>query len=453
MEPLDKTEILDLIKSSEIDTVIVAFPDLQGRIVGKRVTSNFYINSVRHHGIEACDYLLAVDIELNPVEGYRFANWEQGYGDMLAVPDESTLKIVPWLEKTAFVICDLYDHQGNPVEVSPRWILKNQIKKAQNLGYNIMTATELEFFLFKDSFKKAQKKKFKGLSTISNNLEDYQIYETTKEEFMLKDIRNFMQQAGLKIEFSKGEAGKGQHEINITYTNALECADNHLFFKNGVKEIAALKDMSVSFMAKHNIKKVGSSCHIHASLWDINSNQSLMSGDYTQGLSHLAASFIQGLIDTTAEFMILWAPNVNSYKRYQPGSWAPTTLGWAPDNRTVTHRLVGKNNSLRIESRVPGADCNPYLALSGILAGGIYGIENNLALSDPLKGNAYLMSDAKHLPYCLIDAVKLFENSLVAKSSFGDDVHYHLLNMAYREWLAFNNSVTDWELKRYFEKT
>jgi glutamine synthetase len=453
MSELSPNSIEDLITNGEIDTVLVVFPNLQGIPVGKRVEGEFYLKHVRSKGIEACDYLLTVDIALNPLKGFEFANWETGYGDMLVLPDENTLRLVPWLEKTAFVICDLYDHSKNPIEVAPRWILKNQIKKIQELNLDVMAASELEFFLFNETQKSVKSKEYKNLETFSDAIQDYQIYETTKEEFLIRFIRNNMKSAGIPIEFSKGEAGRGQHEINITYSDALTAADNHLFFKNGVKEIAALKNLTVTFMAKYNANEVGSSCHIHSSLWNKSTNNSEMTGDIFNRLSNVAASYIEGIVQTTKDFMILYAPNVNSYKRFRASSWAPTSVSWGFDNRTATHRLVGSGDSLRIESRVAGADCNPYLALAGIIAGGLYGIQNSLKLREPVKGNAYNLPSDLKLPESLLEATHCFLNSKVANQSFGERVQKHLANMAYQEWHSFIATVTDWELLRYFERT
>ncbi|MEI2654555.1 MAG: glutamine synthetase family protein [Microthrixaceae bacterium] len=437
----------------EIDTVLVVFPDMQGRFMGKRVISSFFLSEVHNNGgaIEACDYLLAVDVDMKVLDGFRFTSWETGYGDFVCRPDLSTLHLVPWLEKTALVIGDLVDHDGAPIEVSPRAILQRQLGLAADQGYTVKAGTELEFFLFQESMEQAWKQDFKGLTPSSPYVIDYHILQTSKDEWLIRKIRNDMAAAGIPVENSKGEAGLGQHELNLRYAEALVMADNHTIYKNGAKEIAALAGKAITFMAKHHIDEVGSSCHIHSSLWDTATDRSLMPDESGHGLSDTFRWYLGGLLATAAEFALCWAPFVNSYKRYQPGSWAPTAIGWGTDNRTLGFRVVGHGQGMRVESRVPGADCNPYIALAATVAGGLYGIENKIEPGDVFAGNGY-ESDLPRIPHTLVDAIAAWENSEIAKAAFGDDVHFHLLHMARQEWLEFNNHVTDWELRRNFER-
>lgn len=437
----------------EIDTVLVVFPDMQGRFMGKRVLSSFFLSEVHNNGgaIEACDYLLAVDVDMKVLDGFRFTSWETGYGDFVCRPDLSTLHLVPWLEKTALVIGDLVDHDDAPIEVSPRAILQRQLGLAADQGYTVKAGTELEFFLFQESMEQAWKQDFKGLTPSSPYVIDYHILQTSKDEWLIRKIRNDMAAAGIPVENSKGEAGLGQHELNLRYAEALVMADNHTIYKNGAKEIAALAGKAITFMAKHHIDEVGSSCHIHSSLWDTASDRSLMPDESGHGLSDTFRWYLGGLLATAAEFALCWAPFINSYKRYQPGSWAPTAIGWGTDNRTLGFRVVGHGQGMRVESRVPGADCNPYIALAATVAGGLYGIENKIEPGDVFAGNGY-ESDLPRIPHTLVDAIAAWENSEIAKAAFGDDVHFHLLHMARQEWLEFNNHVTDWELRRNFER-
>jgi len=436
-----------------LDTVIVVFPDMQGRFMGKRMMADFFLSEIPRNGgaIEACDYLLAVDVDMTVLDGFRFTSWETGYGDFVCKPDLSTIRLVPWMEKTALVIGDLVDHHGDPIDVAPRSILRRQIAAAADRGYTVKAGTELEFFLFQETPEQAWNQGYKGLTPSSNYIIDYHILHTTKDEWLIRKIRNDMAAAGIPVENSKGEAGLGQHELNLRYAEALEMADNHAFYKNGAKEIASLAGKALTFMAKPSIDDVGSSCHVHSSLWDTATDRSLMPDDSGDGLSDTFRWYLGGLLATAADFALCWAPFVNSYKRYQPGSWAPTAIGWGTDNRTLGFRVVGHGQGMRVESRVPGADCNPYIALAATIAGGLYGIENRIEPGDVFAGNGY-ESDLPRIPHTLVDAMARFEHSEVAKAAFGDDVHFHLLHMARSEWSAFNNFVTDWELKRNFER-
>jgi glutamine synthetase len=450
---MDVAQLEQLVSDGEVDTVLTVFPDLQGRFMGKRVTGHFFVDHVLADGIEACNYLLAVDVDMTPLPGYRFANWDQGYGDVNARPDLSTLRLVPWLERTALVICDLFHPGGEPVEVAPRQVLRRQVERAAAAGYRVKCGAELEFFLFRDSYEEAAGRGYRDLRPHSDWIEDYHILQTTRDEYLIRQIRNGMDAAGVPVEFSKGEAGRGQHEINLRYAEALEMADRHTVYKNGAKEIAALNGRSLTFMAKWDMAECGSSCHVHSSLWSVDGDEPLdHDGDAPHHLSQPFRHYLGGLLATARELALCFAPYVNSYKRYQPGSWAPTAVVWAPDNRTCGLRVVGHGPGLRVESRIPGADCNPYLAFAATIAGGLHGIEHGIEPPPAFEGNAYEADDVPRVPWTLVDAIDRFERSEVAVKAFGEDVHFHLLNTARQEWVTFNGVVTDWELRRSFER-
>ena len=451
---LDLAELHKPVADGGIDTVVVVFPDLQGRPVGKRVRAGFFLDHVLAHGIEACDYLLAVDVEMQPLPGYRFASWDSGYGDIVAIPDMSTLRRVPWIEGSAMVICDVVNTQGTPVEVAPRRILGRQIERARALGLDVRCATELEFYLFCETFEEAAANGWRDLHTHVSTIEDYQVLQTSRQEYILRRIRNEMVGADIPVEFSKGEAGRGQHEVNVSYGHALEVADRHLVFKNGVKEIADQCGRSASFMAKWSIDEAGSSCHIHASLWDAESGGALMADDdHSSHLSIVGRQFLAGLLHGARQMSWLWAPYVNSYKRYTPASWAPTAVVWGLDNRTCGFRVVGHADARRVECRIPGADVNPYLALAATIAAGLWGIEHDLELPAAFTGNAYESTEVTRVPTTLVEAIAELETSPLAAKAFGDDVHHHLLNTARQEWASANRTVTDWELAHNFERT
>jgi len=449
-------ELISDIDEGAVDTVLTVFPDLQGRLMGKRVTGHFFAKEVLEGegGVHACNYLLAVDVDMTPLPGYRFANWEQGYGDVMARPDLRTLRRIPWLERTALVICDVVDEDsGEPVEVSPRRILQRQVERAAEAGYRVKIGAELEFFLFRDSYDEAAARGYQGLTPHSTYIEDYHILQTTKDEYLIRQIRNGMDGADVPVEFSKGEAGAGQHEINLVYADALEMADRHTVYKNGAKEIAALNDRSLTFMAKWSMDEVGSSCHLHSSLWSEDDDRCLTwDEDAPDGLSDVYRHFLGGLIAGGRELAWCAAPYVNSYKRYLPDSWAPTSLVWGRDNRTCGLRLVGHRDSLRLESRIPGADCNPYLAYAATIAAGLHGIEQAIEPPPAFVGNAYEAEGVPRVPATLVEAIELLESSEIARRSFGDGVHDHLVNTARQEWLVANRAVTDWELRRGFER-
>ncbi|MFN2452472.1 MAG: glutamine synthetase family protein [Candidatus Dormibacteria bacterium] len=453
--PLELEELTRLVGAGEIDTVLVAFPDLHGRLVGKRVVAEYFLNDVLgHEGLHACDYLLAVDIDMNPLPGYNYASWDQGYGDVRTEPDLRTLRLVPWLERTAMVLCDVHTEAGDPVEVSPRRILQRQLERARGLGLTVKAASELEFYLFRESFETLADGGYRDLVPGSTFIEDYHIFQTSRDEPLIRQIRNHMNVAGVPVEFSKGECGRGQHEINLRYTEALEMADRHVIYKNGVKEIAALQGRAVTFMAKYLMAESGSSCHLHTSLWNADGSHSVMhDASGAQHMSERMRHYLGGLMATAREFSLLVAPNVNSYKRYRPDSWAPTAIAWGIDNRTCGYRIVGEEGSLRVENRIPGADANPYLALAAMVAGGLWGIQNRVEPPPLFTGNGYVDESLPRVPASLHEAVDAFSASAVAREVFGDDVHHHLLNTAVQELATFDHTViTDWELTRYFER-
>ena len=453
---IDAKTLEELANAGEIDTVLCMFTDLQGRFMGKRILPHFFLEEVMgEEGLHACLYLLAIDMEMEPLPGYKYASWETGYGDFKMVPDMSTLRIVPWLDKTAMVICDVHDEETNePVEVAPRQILKRQIERATQAGYQVKGGTELEFYLFKESYEEAALKRYQDLQPSSTYIMDYHMLQTTKDEWIIRQIRNGMIGAGLPVEFSKGEFGKGQQEINITYSDVLSNADNHAIYKHGVKEIAALNGAAITFMAKWTMAEAGSSCHVHSSVWNADGTESLMwDANAPHHMSETFGHYLGGLMSCTRELTWMFAPFVNSYKRYQLGSWAPTAILWSHDNRTVGYRVVGEHKGFRVESRLPGADANPYLAYAATIAGGLHGIQNRVECPPIFEGNGYEAKDAPRVPTALHEAIDEFEKSEVAREAFGDFVFEHLLNTARQEQIIFDNQVvTDWELARYFER-
>lgn len=451
---LSLEQLRSMIDEGSIDTVLVAFADLQGRLVGKRVMGQYFLDVVAHGSIEACNYLLAVDVDMTPLPGYQTFNWDQGYGDFSAVPDLATLRLVPWLEKTALVLCDLVDEAERlPVAVSPRRILQHQEERAAALGFTVKIGAELEFFLFKDSYAEAAAKRYHGLVPHADVIEDYHILQTSRDEYLIREIRNGLQAAGVPVEFSKGEAGRGQHEINLVYADATEMADRNTVYKNAAKEMADQHGRSLTFMAKYAMDEVGSSCHIHSSLWDKRGRKSVMSDPKgPDGMSKTFRHWLGGLVHCSRELTLLFAPTVNSYKRFQPDSWAPTAVAWGIDNRTCGLRVVGHGPGHRVESRIPGADVNSYVAFAGVIAAGLWGIEHELDPGAAFEGNAYVDPAVQHIPSTLVEAIELFRGSEVALAAFGPEVHHHLLNTAEQEWAAFNRAVTDWELRRNFEQ-
>jgi glutamine synthetase len=440
-------ELNRLIDKRDIDTVIVAFADMQGRLVGKRVAARLFREDVAAHGAEACNYLLAVDVENNTVGGYDISSWETGYGDMVLVPDFDTLRLVPWLPGSALVMADLRTPAAEPVVVSPREILKRQIARLAEKGLVPYVGTELEFIVFDDSFRAAWAKGYRELMPASDYNIDYALLASTRMEPLLRDIRLGMEGAGMYCEGVKGECNLGQQEIAFRYAEALATCDNHTIYKNGAKEIADQHGKSLTFMAKYN-EREGNSCHIHLSVRGADGSPVMADG---QGMSKLMEHWIAGLLHTMREMTLFFAPNINSYKRYVPGSFAPTAVAWGMDNRTCALRVVGHGHGLRVENRVPGGDVNPYLAVAAIIAGGLYGIENSLELEPMLVGNGYT-SDKPRVPATLRDAADLFAASSIAKDAFGAEVVAHYLNNARIEQSAYDAAITDWERVRGFER-
>ncbi len=448
---LSLDELRAAVDDGSIDTVVVAFSDLQGRLVGKRVTGWFFLDEIVEGGIEACNYLLTVDVDMTPLPGYRFANWEQGYGDITLVPDLATMRIVPWLEATAMVLCDaVHEHDRTPIPESPRQMLRRQVERARAAGFEAAIGAELEFFLFRDSFDELAERRFVDPRPHSDWIEDYHIFQTTRDEYVIRRIRNAMDACGIPVEFSKGEAGYGQHEINLRYADALEMADRHAIYKNAVREIADSEGRSVTFMAKYSEDDVGSSCHLHVSLTDVETGEpSFDSPAGTSAASVRFRHFLGGIIAASRDLTLCWAPTLNSYKRFAPESWAPTAVAWGTDNRTCGYRIVGHGTGTRLESRIPGADANGYIAYAALIGAGIRGIELGIEPPPPVEGNAYT-AEVERIPSTFVEAIEAFESSTVARELFGDDVHHHLTNSARQEWLAANRVVTDWERRRYF---
>ena len=446
---LTMAELEKLVADREIDTVIVAFTDMQGRLVGKRASARLFVEEIAAHGAECCNYLLAVDVEMNTVEGYTISSWAKGYGDMAMIPDLTTLRLVPWLPATALVIADMTWLDETPVVQSPREILKTQIAKLAEKDLVPFVGTELEFILFEDSYREGWAKKYEGLTPASDYNIDYALLASTRMEPLMRDIRNSMDAAGMYSEGIKGECNFGQQEIAFRYTDALATCDNHSIYKNGAKEIADRHGKSLTFMAKFN-EREGNSCHIHLSFRGL-SGEPVLAGDGLYGFSKTMEHFIAGQLATMRELTLFLAPNINSYKRFVEGSFAPTAVAWGLDNRTCALRVVGKGHSLRVENRVPGGDVNQYLAVAALIAGGLHGIENELELEPLLEGNAY-GSDAPRVPTTLRDAAELFGASGIAKAAFGEDVVDHYLNNARIEQAAYDSAITDWERVRGFER-
>ncbi len=437
-------ELKAQVAAGEIDTVLLALTDMQGRLMGKRLTASHFLDEVAHHGAEGCNYLLAVDVDMTPVEGYEMASWERGYGDFALRPDLSTLRPVPWQEGTAMCLADLAWADGSDVLASPRQVLRAQLARLAERGWTTNASTELEFLVFRDTYEEAWRKGYRDLEPANLYNVDYSLLGTARVEPLIRRIRNSMQAAGLVVENSKGECNLGQHEINFRYADALRTADEHSIYKNAAKEIAAQEGMAISFMAKFN-EREGSSCHIHFSLAD---DQGLL---FARDRATFE-SFLAGQLACLRELTLFLAPNVNSYKRYAAGSFAPTAVAWADDNRTCALRVVGHGAALRFENRAGGSDLNPYLALSAIIAAGLHGIEQGLELEPPYEGNAYLAHDKPRLPASLRDARDLFASSPVARAAFGDDVVDHYAHAATVELAAFDSAVTDWERVRGFER-
>ena len=440
----------EAVRMQEIDTVVVAMTDMQGRLQGKRFHARFFLDSVAAHGTEACAYLLAVDTDMNTVDGYALASWESGYGDFVLTPDLATIRVIPWQPGTVLVLADVAGLDGDPVRSSPRQVLQAQLEQAGSLGWTALSGTELEFVVFEGSYEQAWDSNYRNLVPANRYNADYSVLATGRIEPLLRDIRNSMAGAGMIVESAKGECNLGQHEIAFRYADALTTADQHSIYKTGAKEIAARHGYSLTFMAKPNDRE-GNSCHIHLSFRTADGTP-VMAGDGPYGLSPAGASIIAGLQAGLRELTLLLAPTINSYKRYAAGSFAPTTVAWGPDNRTCALRLIGHGPSLRVECRVPGGDVNPYLALAGLIAAGLAGVKQDLELPPPVTGNAYTEHELPRVPASIEEALALWVASPLAAEAFGADVVEHYATMARVELEAYRAVVTDGELRRYFER-
>lgn len=451
---LSLDELAELVERGEIETVLAGFPDMYGRLMGKRINGGFFLEQTADGGMHACDYLLACDMEMAVIPGYRYTSWETGYGDFHCVPDLATLRRAAWLPKTALVICDLFDHHKNPVEVSPRRMLQRQLKRAKEAGFTVMGGTEIELYVFDDSFAEARSKSYHDLRPMGPYNEDYHILQGTKEEELIGAIRRHLDQSGVPIEFSKGEAGLGQQEINLRYSEALAQADRNVIYKHAAKEIAWAQGKSVTFMAKWDEKHTGSSAHVHLSLWD-EDGRSVFPGDQKIGPvegSNVFRWFLGGWMKHARALAACYAPYVASYKRYQARSWAPTAIAWSYDNRTAGFRVVGRGPSLRIECRIPGADANPYILYAAALAAGLDGIRNKIEPPDVFQGDIYSAAELPKVPGTLREAIAELERSDMAKEAFGEDVFEHYLHFLRTEQRKFDEVVTCWERSRYFER-
>jgi len=445
---LTLSDLKKLIRLGEVDTVIAAFTDHYGRLMGKRFDGDYFLEHVAGEGTHACNYLLTTDIEMDPVPGYRFANWELGYGDFHLVPDLETIRRLSWLDRTAFVHCDV-EH----VPVAPRSILKRQIKRAASSGYQPMAASELEYYIFKTPYREAARQGYQTLEPLGWYLEDYNILQGTREEFYTAAVRRHLKASGIAVENSKGEWGMGQHEINVKYAPVLQMADDHALYKQCLKEVAEQSGVSVTFMAKQAAGQAGSGCHIHFSLRKGGKN----AFDGNKELGPVRGSdvfrwFLGGWLAHVPEFMVFYAPTINSYKRFEDLSWAPTRLAWSHDNRTAGFRVVGSGQSLRIECRIPGADVNPYLVFAAALASGLDGVARKTEPPPVFEGDVYAARTLPRVPYTLAEAVDRFEASDFVKEALGPEVAEHYTHFYRTEQRAFERAVTDWERRRYFER-
>ncbi len=446
---MNRDVLSEKIDTGEIDTVLMVFPDAGGRLVGKRLTAPYFLEQA-DHGTHGCNYLLTVNIEMDPLEGFKLASWDQGYGDFAMKPDMSSLRLLPWQQASALVICDLHKEDGSLVDEAPRSVLKKQVDRLAKLGLTCNIASELEFFLFNTSYHDASRCNYSALTPSSDYRIDYHTMQTTRDEPIMRAIRQQMAPAGVVVESTKGEWGKGQHEVNFAYARPLPMADGHCVFKQGAKEIAEQNGKCVSFMPKIYVDEAGSSCHVHVSIWRGGDN--LFWDGSANGASRYFRQFLGGLMRHGRELCYFFAPTVNAYKRYQPGSWAPTKMVWAMDNRTTGYRVVGQGKSLRIENRMPGGDANPYLAFAAMIAAGLAGVEENLDCGDAYRGNAYVDEKLPALPSSLKEAADVLESSALVRRAFGDDVTDFYVHTARHEQRAFDAAVTDWERARYFER-
>jgi len=442
-------ELSARVDRGEIDTVLVAITDMQGRLQGKRCGARYFLDEVAHHGAEACNYLLAVDVDMTTADGFAMSSWDRGYGDFVMRPDPATLRLVPWYPGTAMVQCDLAWEDGRPVDASPRQILRRQVDRLADRGLVAYVGTELEFIVFRDTYEQAWDKGYRDLEPVNQYNVDYSLTGTGRIEGLLRRIRNEMTGAGMYVESAKGECNLGQHEVAFRYADALTTCDQHVVYKTGAKEIASQEGMSLTFMAKYN-EREGNSCHIHISLRSTD-GEPVLAGDGQRGFSPMMERFLAGLLACHRELAYFFAPNINSYKRYIAGSFAPTAMAWGHDNRTCGLRVVGHGQSLRVESRVPGGDVNPYLAVAALIAAGLHGIDNELPLEPEFTGNAY-ESQKPRVPDNLGEAARLLRDSKMAQAAFEPGVIDHYLNAARIELEEYGRAVTDWERKRGFER-
>ena len=444
-------QLREMVASGAIDTIVVAMTDMQGRLTGKRIHAQFFLDEVLPHGTEGCNYLLAVDVDMNTVDGYEMSSWERGYSDFALIPDLNTLRLIDWQEGAALVLADVAWLDHTDVVASPRQVLRKQLKALEEAGMQAMCGTELEFILFQDTYEEAWNKGYRDLTPVNLYNVDYSILGGSRVEPLLRKIRLAMSKAGMIVESVKGECNFGQHEIAFKYSDALSNCDNHVIYKNGAKEIAAQEGYALTFMAKPNLKE-GNSSHIHLSFRGLNGELVMTDdADVDHGMSELGRQFIAGQVAHLRELSLLFAPNINSYKRYVPGSFAPTAVQWGRDNRTCALRLVGRGASLRLENRVPGGDVNPYLAVAGIIAAGLDGIKKGMKLEPAFLGNAYA-SDSARVPATMDEALQLWSSSPWVRETFGAEVQAHYANMARIEIAAYGKAVTDWELFRNFER-
>jgi glutamine synthetase len=443
-------QLRDLVSVGRIDTVQIAMTDMQGRLQGKRLSAEYFLDEVAAHETEACSYLLAVDVDMNTVSGYETSSWDTGYGDFVLKPDLSTLRNVPWEPGSALILADVVDHHGEPVAQSPRQILKKQLARLAERGWTAYAGTELEFMVFNDSYQEAWRKGYRDMQPAVHYNGDYSMLGGALVEPLLKRIRTGMSGAGMYVESAKGECNLGQQEIAFRYADALTTCDNHVIYKNGAKTIAQQDGKSITFMAKYDHRE-GNSCHIHLSLRGADGSPVMSDPSRPHGLSEMMEHFLAGQLAFLRDFTLLYAPNINSYKRYANGSFAPTGIAWGRDNRTCAMRIVGHGLSLRVENRVPGGDVNPYLAIAGMIAAGLAGIDRGLALPPEFTGNAY-EADVPRVPDMLSEAVDMFSWSEPARVALGNDVVEHYLNMGRVELAAFQSTVTDWERFRSFER-
>ena len=451
---LSLDQLTEFIESDQVDTVLVAFTDLYGRMMGKRFDASHFLDFVADAGTHACDYLLTVDMEMEPVPGYEFANWEQGYGDVHLAPDLTTLRVAAWLDRTALVLCDVVDESTHTlVDVAPRSLLRKQLESCATSGFTLKGASELEYYLLQNSYREAAESGHRDLTPAGWYIEDYHAFQGQREEHFNAAVRRSLAQSGVPVESTKGEWGLGQHELNLRYCECLEMADRHAIYKQCARETADRLGVSVTFMAKYSQHGAGSSCHVHLSLWNKDGNA--FRGDQQLGsvqCSDYFRWFLGGWMAHLPDLMVFYAPTVNSYKRYRSSSWAPTRIAWSYDNRTAGFRVVGREDSLRIECRVPGADCNPYLTYAAAIASGMDGIANRIEPPDAFDGNVYRADHAAHVPKSLAEAAERFSQSSLARRAFGKQVVQHYAHFFQTEQSAFDRSVTDWERTRYFER-